>query len=263
MMTPRLLFPALLLVSGFMASFRPMAAGPASTFEVREVDAFSRVALATSATVLVHQGNPQQITVEATPEDLGRLETLVANGQLVIRNRNKDDWKSLWKNLPRLGKVTVHITVPVIQRLAVSSSGALTADAFQTSTLALAVAGSGRLTTGPVQATTVRAAVAGSGHLVIAQLRADTLRAATTGSGSITVAGSCLRLSLGISGSGHIRAAGLATETCRARLSGSGGCQVQAARSVEARISGSGSVLVTGTAQISSRTSGSGRVRRG
>ncbi|MDO7852810.1 head GIN domain-containing protein [Hymenobacter convexus] len=263
MMMSRFLCPALLVAASFLVSFRPLATGPAPTAEVREVAVFSGVALATSATVLVRQGSPQQVTVEASAEDLGRLETLVNNGQLTIRVKKEVGWKSFWGNFPHLGKVTVRLTVPAIQRLAVSGSGVLKADEFQTGRLALAVSGSGRLATGPVQATTVRAGVSGSGHLEIAQLRADTLRAATAGSGSITVAGSCPRLSVGISGSGHIRAAGLATETCLARLSGSGGCQVQAARTVEARISGSGSVLVTGPARISSRTSGSGRVRRG
>jgi hypothetical protein len=221
-------FVALLLV-GALSAFRPAA----DTRELREVAAFTSVQLSTSVTVIVRQGSPQRVEVEAAAADLPHLATTVVNGQLRISTESgeKNGLKALWQDSRRLGPTTVYVTLPVVRGLAVSSSGR------------------------------VRAMLSSSGQLGIGQLRADTLEAGVSSSGSLTAAGTCAYSSVGISSSGTLNTAELTVETCQARVSGSGDCQVNVARTLEARISGSGSVLVSGHPQITSRVSGSGRVR--
>jgi hypothetical protein len=250
-------FVALLLV-GALSAFRPAA----DTRELREVAAFTSVQLSTSVTVIVRQGSPQRVEVEAAAADLPHLATTVVNGQLRISTESgeKNGLKALWQDSRRLGPTTVYVTLPVVRGLAVSSSGRLRADTLRAQKLALAVSSSGQLQVGNVQAGRVRAMLS-SGQLGIGQLRADTLEAGVSSSGSLTAAGTCAYSSVGISSSGTLNTAELTVETCQARVSGSGDCQVNVARTLEARISGSGSVLVSGHPQITSRVSGSGRVR--
>jgi hypothetical protein len=251
-------FVALVVVSA-LSAFRPAT----DTRELREVPAFTSVRLSTSVTVIVRQGSPQRVVVEAAATDLSHLTTTVADGQLRISTEQgeKAGLKALWQDSRHLGPTTVYVTLPTVRGLAVSSSGHLRADTLRASSLALAVSSSGHLQVGEVQAGRVRAMLSSSGQLGIRQLRADTLLAGVSSSGNLTAAGTCAYSSVGISSSGTLNTAGLAVETCQARVSGSGDCQVNVARTLEARISGSGSVLVSGHPQITSRVSGSGRVR--
>jgi hypothetical protein len=255
-----LLFPVSPLLVSALLAFRP-AAEPRET---RELPAFTAVQLSTSITVVVRQGSPQRVEVEAAPEDRLRLATTVINGQLRISTEPDKEagLKKLWQDSPRLGPATVYVTVPTVRRLAVSSSGRLQADTLSASNLALAVSSSGRLLVGQVQAGRVRAMLSSSGQLGIRQLRADTLEAAVSSSGDLTAAGTCAYSSLGISSSGRLNTSGLAVEACQARISGSGSCQVNVARTLDARLSSSGSLLVSGHPQINSHISGSGRVRQ-
>lgn len=254
-----LLAAALLL--GSLLAFRPAA----ETREMRELPAFTAVRLGTRVTVLVRQGSPQRVVVEAASDDLPKLRTEVVNNQLRIYTEMTSTQIGPLKFNSRTatltGPVTVYVTLPTVRGLAVSSSGRLQADTLQTQNLALSVSSSGRLLLGQVQAGSVRAGLSSSGQLSISQLRADTLRATLSSSGTITAAGVCAYSALGISSSGRLNTQALAVQDCRARISSSGSCQVNVARTLEAHISGSGSVLVSGHPQITSHTSGSGRVR--
>ena len=244
-----------------LLAFRPTA----DTRETRELPAFTAVRLGTRATVLVRQGSPQRVLVEAAPEDLPKLQTEVVNNQLRIYTKMTSTQIGPIKFNPRTatltGPVTVYVTLPTVRGLTVSSSGRLQADTLQAQNLALSVSSSGRLLLGQVQAGSVRAGLSSSGQLSIGQLRADTLRATLSSSGTITAAGVCAYSALGVSSSGRLNTQALAVQDCRARISSSGSCQVNVARTLEAYLSGSGSVLVSGHPQITSHTSGSGRVR--
>jgi len=244
-----------------LLAFRPTA----DTRETRELPAFSAVRLGTRATVIVRQGSPQRVLVEATSADLLNIKTEVVNNQLRIYTAMTGTQIGPVKFNPRTatltGPVTVYVTLPTVRGLAVSSSGRLQADTLQAQHLTLGVSSSGRLLLGQVQAGSVRAGLSSSGQLSIGQLRADTLRATLSSSGTITAAGVCSYSALGVSSSGRLNAAWLAVQDCQARISSSGSCQVNVARTLDAYLSGSGSVVVSGHPQVTSHTSGSGRVR--
>lgn len=270
---------ALLLIA---TSFR-VSPGPSN--ERRELPAFTAVSLGTSVKVVVHQGSPQQVVVEADPADLPKLQTEVVGGRLRIERLapgrrgwlgGADEASARFQ-----GPVVVYVTVPALTGLAVSGSGQLQADSLAAARVQLAVSGSGQLLvgpvrgrqvvaalsgsgqlrTGPVQAGQLQATVSSSGSLQLAQLRADSLRAGVSGSGSLVMAGACAYASLALSSSGSLRAGELAVQDCQARLSGSGSAQLRVARTLDAHLSSSGSLLVRGNPQVSSQYSGSGRVR--
>ena len=233
--------------------------------DTRELPAFTAVQLGTRATVIVRQGSPQSVVVEATPDDLSKVQTVVVDSQLYISTVQTSTRigpiKFNIRTATLTGPVTVYVTLPTVRRLAVSSSGRLQADNVQAQRLALGVSSSGQLLLGEVQASSVRAGLSSSGKVTITQLRADTLRATLSSSGSITAAGVCAYSSLGSSSSGRINTQELVVQDCWASLSSSGSCQVNVARTLDAHLSSSGSVVVRGHPQITSHTSSSGRVR--
>lgn len=208
--------------------------------ETRPVGAFTEVSLGGSAHVVVKQGSPQSVVVEASPEDLADFETVVSGQQLRLGYR---DTRISMLGMKNRGPVTVYLTAPDLTALKVAGSGKLEVD-------------------GPLQANALTLAVAGSGNLLVPQLAAARLETAVAGSGDVRVAGRCPRHEVRISGSGNVQARELKTETSQVRISGSGDAHVYASQTAEARISGSGNVLVSGGGQLSSSVSGSGRIRK-
>ena len=223
------------LAVGALSAFS--GARPEAARETRPVGAFAEVNLGGSAHVVLRQGSPQSVVVEASPEALADFETVVKDGQLRLGyRRGQNDYH--YKNR---GPVTVYITAPSLTVLKVAGSGKLEVE-------------------GPLQAETLALVVAGSGNLVVPQLSTASLSTAVAGSGDVRVGGNCPRHEIRISGSGQVKAHDLKTETCSARISGSGDAHVYASRTADASISGSGSLYVAGGAQLSSSVHGSGRV---
>ena len=229
----------LVLAVGALLSFT--TARPVTDRENRSVGSFTEISLGGSAHVVVKQGSPQSVVVEANQEDLADFESEVQGNKLRLGFRQKPGGGLF--NHQSHGPVTVYVTAP--------------------SLTALRVGGSGKLElSGPLQADALVLAVSGSGDLLVPQLQAGHLETAVSGSGNLTVGGSCPSNDIRISGSGKVRAHDLKTETSRARISGSGDAHVYASRAADASISGSGSLYVAGGAQLSSAVHGSGRIAK-
>ena len=236
-------------ITSMCASLLVLAVGALSSFttprpladrETRSVGSFTEISLGGSSHVVVKQGSPQSVVVEASKEDLADFETEVKGSQLRLGFRQQP---GSMLNYKKHGPVTVYVTAP--------------------SLTALRVGGSGKLeVSGALQADAMTLAVSGSGDLLVPQLKATRLETNVSGSGDVSVGGSCPSNEIRISGSGKVRAHDLKTETSRARISGSGDAHVYATRSAEGAISGSGGLYVAGGAQLSSTTRGSGRVTK-
>jgi len=234
-------FFSLTLLLALLAPVLRLAAAPGR--EVRNVAEFSKLGLANSVRVVLRQGSPQKVEVEASAADLARLETTVEGGRLRIGNKREEGKTWSWSQGRFEGSVIVYVTMPTISELAVSGSGNIEVeDAIKTSTLSLAVSGSGKI--------------------MVPKLTAEKLTSGVSGSGAITVAGTCPEHEARISGSGDVRASDLRTETSNIRISGSGDGRLYASRSLEASIAGSGDVYLRGGASVNSKIAGSGRVHR-
>ncbi|GAB3575328.1 head GIN domain-containing protein [Hymenobacter daeguensis] len=229
------LMTSLLLAVGMLSSF--IAVRPAAQRETRPVGPFTEVSLGGAAHVVLRQGSPQSVVVEASPEALAEFETVVKDQQLRLGNRNRNDMGS-YKDR---GPITVYITAPSLTALRVGGSGKFEVE-------------------GPLKADALTLAVSGSGKLQVPRLTASSLESTLSGSGDLVVGGSCPRQQIRISGSGQVKAHDLKSETCQARISGSGDAHVYASRTADASISGSGSMYVAGGAQLSSAVHGSGRM---
>lgn len=210
--------------------------------ETREVASFDQVTLAGSATVILVQGSPQKVEVDAQSEDLTHLETAVSGNRLRIGTKQESGTK--WTNYKFKGPVTVYVTVPNISALTVSGSGRMKA-------------------TDGLKAKELDLNISGSGTMELGQVQTDELETTVSGSGGVNISGGVApRQAIRISGSGGVQAPKLQTKKCEVRISGSGNCRLNVTETLESSISGSGNVYVTGGAKVSSSTAGSGRVRQ-
>ena len=104
--------------------------------------------------------------------------------------------------------------------------------------------------------------VSGSGAIKIDGLTGGKTEVGISGSGSLSARGSLDKLDLTISGSGKADIPDLTVEDAKISISGSGKVKINARQSLDAKISGSGDVRYLGTPKITTKISGSGSIDR-
>ncbi|MCM0608741.1 MAG: DUF2807 domain-containing protein [Ideonella sp. WA131b] len=242
----RLLRAGLPLLLG-VAAFLPLAAqaqrlegsGRIGT-ETRPLPAFQGVALAGAIDLVVRQGTPQVVEVQADDNLLPYLETEVtgsgADARLQVR------WKR-GTSIYNSRTVRVSVTVPLLTSLAASGSGDMLVEAFETPSLAIRISG--------------------SSDTRLRQLTTGELQVSIAGSGDVVGAGRATKLKIGVSGSGDVQLRELKAEEVSINIAGSGDAAVHADKSLEVRIAGSGDVVYTGNpATVSTKVAGSGSVNK-
>jgi hypothetical protein len=215
-------------------AFGPSVRGTGPTqSEIRTLNGFDRLELKINAEVIVSQGSPQQVRVEAQRNILDVLETELSGDKLEIEYGRV--------NVRDHDPVRIYVTVPTLRELEVSGSGKARSAA-------------------PWTATSFQASVTGSGELNLNFAQVDALRTKVSGSGEAKLSGNAPSHNINISGSGRVSAYDLTTLDTYVSISGSGRSYVRAARTLNADITGSGSVYYLGNPTVSSRITGSGRV---
>lgn len=201
--------------------------------ETRDLGTFHSVELNTFATVMVTQGTPGPVEIEAEDNLMPLLRTQVSDGVLVIDH----DAVCVRNTTP----VVVRVTMDEVKSLAVSGSGSVQGeDGIVADRLETAVSGSGALDL-DVNVTALESVISGSGETRFSGM-ADEHNVVITGSG--TVKGFDLvtdRTNLVISGSG--RAEVLATETLDVQITGSGRVTYRGDPAVTQVITGSGILI--------------------
>jgi hypothetical protein len=217
------LFDASVVPSGKVAS------------ESRDARGFSGVAISVPGKVVVRQGEPTSVTLEADDNLLPEIETVVEDGSLKIRFKRK---------LNVSGRATIRLLVvtPTINSLAVAGSGDIVAEAVRSQALSVSVSG--------------------SGDVGIARLDAQSLKAAVAGSGDIKVAGRVADVSVSVAGSGDVRAERLESRRARVSIAGSGNVSLWAIESLDVTVAGSGDIRYYGDPALSKKVAGSGSLKR-
>lgn len=202
-----------------------------------DVSSFDGIALRTSATVYVTQGNALSVEIEGDAEDLENIRVEVEGDRLEIKNR-KDNWG--WSNR---GDVKVYVTVSSLNYISVSGSGNM-------------------IGKGTFKNDELKASVSGSGDIEF-DVEVEDLTVKISGSGSIELGGSAGEVKVGISGSGRLDAEDMVANTYDVSISGSGKCRINVKEEIESHISGSGSVYYKGDPKrVNNSSSGSGKIRK-
>ncbi|WP_165864863.1 head GIN domain-containing protein [Rufibacter latericius] len=235
------IFPllAVLALIASLTSFKAANLAAVADEQTRNVGPFQKIGLAYPADVILRQGSTQSVKVEGDKEQLEQLVTEVSNGRLSIKQKNQN-WNKEWAS--GKGRVTIYITVPQINELAVSGSGKIKGEGmFKSNSLDLAVSGSGS---------------------ILLSANVENVSSRISGSGSIELKGQGQQSTISVSGSGSMKGYEFKTSDAKVSISGSGSCEVNATSSLKTSISGSGKVLYEGSPSVDSRVSGSGSVRK-
>ncbi|MDP2334878.1 MAG: head GIN domain-containing protein [Bacteroidota bacterium] len=208
--------------------------------QTRKVDPFTEISLRIGAKVYLEQGEKQNLEIVAKPSTLEEIITEVKDGKLIIRFPNKNFFWSTFQP----GDITIHITTPEINGLAVSGSGDIIAE-------------------NQINTKVMDMAVSGSGNIKLSDLSADQVKTAISGSGNIVLAGTkaAQDLSVNISGSGNFKGLDFSADDVAIKVSGSGNVVVQANNNLYVRLAGSGNVTYKGRPLIDQSIAGSGKVR--
>lgn len=231
-----ILVPVLLLGGCNMAFGGESHARGSKTFQVGN---FDKIALAGSADVEVRTGAALSVRAEGDEKRLERLEVIVENGALQIRQK-QGNWGFSWGHH---GALKVFVTVPALSGASVSGSGDMRID--------------------KVAGNRFEGSIAGSGDMAVAQMQVAEAAFNIAGSGGVSVNGKSGKTSFSTAGSGDIRAGGLESGTLSVSVMGSGDVQAHAVQSAEVSIAGSGDVQIAGTKNCTIHKAGSGDVRCG
>ena len=213
------------------------AASAADKRETRDVGSFHAIGVSIPAKVEITQGDKEIVVLEGDAEQLAQIETVVENGALKLRKRDRE-WSWNWRG----DKVRAYVTVRALDSIAISGSGDVNAPALRSERLSLAVSG--------------------SGDMKIGTLTATQLDISVSGSGDVSVAGKAERVSGSIAGSGSLKAAKLESDKASISIAGSGDATLWARTSLSAQIAGSGDLRYYGDPSVRSSVAGSGRLKR-
>lgn len=227
--------------AGATCAYADWYSGPTTTgsghvaSESRDVGAFTGVALALDGVVEISNAARDSVAVEADDNILPLIETVVENGTLQIRF--KDKFRSI-----RAANIRIVVTARAIDALVVSGSGDIRAETLKSAALT--------------------ARIAGSGDIRIARLDSPSLVASISGSGDLTVGGSIDSLAASIAGSGNLKTGKLEVKRASVKIAGSGYAKVWARETLAVSIAGSGDVDYYGDAAVTQSVAGRGTIKR-
>lgn len=188
-----------------------VGSGVAATDE-RDVDPFRGIELAGGTELTIQLGAPRSVLVSADDNLLDRVTTRVDGEELVVGTEG---------SFTTTSPMAVRVTIPSLDSLELSGSGAVVADGIRGSALSVVLSGSGlvrasgrvrvldvtlsgsgNVELGELATTDARAELGGSGRIVVRPT--GTLEATIPGSGTITYLGDPLRVEQSVTGSGAV-----------------------------------------------------------
>jgi hypothetical protein len=203
--------------------------------QVRELGHFNGLALSLPGQVEIRTGNTESVTIETDDNLLPLIETVVEDGTLKIRNKNKVNIRT--RNL----KIVVQTRG--VDRLALGGSGSIDADRVQGSRVQFDVGGSGNIRVGKAEGESVSVSLGGSGDLKVNE-------------------GGARSLSATIGGSGTVDMARVRVDKASVTVAGSGDATLWVRDSLSLSVAGSGDVNYYGDPKVSTSVVGSGGAHR-
>ena len=212
---------------------RPRGSGQVVS-DTRVVGAFNSVEFSGVGDVTVSLGSEPSLEVRAPENLLGVLHTRVEGDTLKIGTSRRVGFSG--------GRVSYRVVTPSLERISLSGSGDVRAEAMAGDDLEIELSG--------------------SGDLYVDELRADDLEVDLSGEGDVQLSGEVTEQTVSLSGVGDYRACALSSETAEVEVSGVGDALLWATRTLDAEVSGVGSVRYRGEPEVNKDVSGVGSVSR-
>jgi Putative auto-transporter adhesin, head GIN domain len=201
----------------------------------RPVSNFTGIDLRISADIYYETGNNLSVEVTGQQNILDNLETIVVDGQLVVRYQNGKSFNSD-------ESTRIAITAPAVSNFSLSESGSIYCH-------------------GDIETTDLKLCNNGTGTISLKSVTAKKIEAIATGSGDIiALDGTALSESIKVSGSGQIDLSRIQSRTAAVHNAGSGNIRVKTGDHLLATIEGSGPIYYSGYPDVSSHVSGTGQL---
>ncbi len=232
-----LAFFALISLKSFAQPWETVKGNGQVKKETREVSNYASLTSHGSMNVEIAYGNSNKVEVEADENLLPYIETVVEDGQLIIRSKKN-------VNIKTSSKMVVYVSMTKITSIQLSGSGNINGDGT--------FSNNGK----------TEIALSGSGNIKLGFDSFDELDLGVSGSGNMDLKSNTTKnITAKISGSGNIDCSSISCQDVDAKISGSGNIKVYASRNIDAKIAGSGNVYYKGDSpNISSKIAGSGKV---
>jgi len=199
------------------------------TKQDRKVTEFSALDVSGDYEVVITQGSPAAVTVEADENLQSIIKTKVENKNLVIENT---------ESICNSKTLKVDITTPDITDISISGVVVLKSkDTIKTNNLKIEVSGVGNIAM----------------VVSVAKLSID-----CSGTGSVTLTGKAVDMDASLSGTSDINAFKLFAENCNLSSSGAGTANVNVSKTLDVDISGTATVKYKGSPKIKQEISGVG-----
>jgi hypothetical protein len=191
-------------------------------------------------TLLITQGEKDELRIEADPEIRSRIITEVKDGILVIRHDSDFvNWITMWTH--SLDPLRFFLTIKDIQYIKLSGAGTVKVPSVKGDTLELINSGAGAQT--------------------IENLDLRKFKAELSGAGSMEMAGKVDEQVIKLSGAGSFNGARLESRKAEVKLSGVGSASVWVKENLEVNLSGLGSVEYYGNPQVTEKKTGLGSLK--
>lgn len=189
----------------------------------------------------ISQGETRGVALDATAEELAKIEVSVNGGELTIRY---EQGKTFWQSTSGHRAPRATVAMPDLRKVAVVGSGDVAVAPFN-------------LNEGKLEIE-----VTGSGDVSLASLKAKAFAVSIRGSGDVSASGQVASQDIAIAGSGDYGGSDLQSQTTAIAIKGSGDAKVWAADALSVSIAGSGDVAYRGQPKLSQAIAGSGEIRQ-
>jgi hypothetical protein len=161
--------------------------------ELREVEAFSRVAMSGAYQLEAKAGQPRQLAVRGDSNLLPLVETTVQDGRLQIRSE---------RNLQPTGELTITLSTPALEGVTVSGAVKGRVTGITGERLVVDLSGTGTLNLAG-QVNKLGIEISGAGDVRAAELQAADVKVECNGAGNVEVRAD-KTLDVGLSGAGKV-----------------------------------------------------------
>ncbi len=217
----RYFWPATLLATTLLVVI-PLLANASNVSEVRKLEGFTAVELASSSDVKINEGDNFEVKVTGPAELLAQAKTAVRAKTLAISFQRKG-----WFGNDDSEYLQFEITMPRIEGIYSIGAGDIAVGPLQTGELSVGIEGSGNIDMDSARAQSLQLLAAGSGDIDMDSAEVQALRLSAVGSGDIGInKARASLLQLSTAGSGDIGIRQLQATEAMATLSGSGNIEV-------------------------------------
>jgi len=226
--------------------------GPIVKQDIR-LSNFHSININSSLDVQLKQGDKQSVVAEGNANIINRIKKNVSYG---IWNIELEKGNYSFENL------TIHITIPHLEKVKINGSGDVEAGQFNIKALSIQIGGSGDVMfkEGVEIENDLDIHINGSGDVTLKDVNAKSIKCNVSGSGDIQLSGNSQAAEYQISGTGDVKAMNFKSDNVKVNINGSGDVKVYALRSLNIDVNGSGDVYYRGDANVNSRLKGSGDI---